>query len=256
MNAMSEAVRHWTKRRVSPKLLVWLRCVTRGLPVPNWGNLRRVRPFSERFGFERGTPVDRYYLHRFLEQHRAAITGRVLEIQASGYTEKYGHDLLAADSVDIVSGNPNLTYLCDLAKSQDVIPDDSYDCFLLPNTLCALRDVEGCLRNALRVLRPGGVILATTVGLVPLMGDAPDYWHASAAGWLEIANRVWPGCEIRIEQHGNCLTAVAAMLGLAHEELDTDELDDSDPRYPVMVTMFCRKPLAETCSPTYPSLTA
>ena len=38
----------------------------RGLGVPYWGNLRRLRPFSVYYGFDRGTPVDRYYLDRFL----------------------------------------------------------------------------------------------------------------------------------------------------------------------------------------------
>jgi len=240
---MLAPLRAWVRKRVTPRTLVWLRCVMRGYPVPRWGNLRRVRPFSEHFGFERGTPVDRYYLDRFLDRHRHLITGRVLEIQAPGYTMKYGRDLAATDSVDIVRRhNENLTYLCDLATSERVIPDASYDCFLLPNTLSHLRDVEGCLRNALRVVRPGGVILASTAGLVPLTSDVPDYWHASAAGWREIADRAWPGCDVRIEQHGNCLAAVAAMLGLTLEELEPSELDVNDPRYPVLVTVYCRRP--------------
>jgi hypothetical protein len=249
MDAMPSALRAFVTRRVSPRTLVWLRCVTRGLPAPRWGNLRRVRPFSDHFGFERGTPIDRYYLHRFLDRHRDAISGRVLEIQAPDYTTRYGHDLTATDSIDIVAhNNANLTYLCDLAACQHVIPEASYDCFLLPNTLCALREVEACLRNALRVVRPGGVILATTATLTPLMRDEPDYWHSGAAGWCEIARRVWPDCEVRIEQHGNCLAAVAAMLGLAAEELDQSELDVNDPRYPVLVTVYCRRPAAPASS--------
>jgi hypothetical protein len=75
---------------------------------------------------------------------------------------------------------------------------------------------------------------------VPLIPDGPDYWHASAQGWQEIVNRAWRGHEVRVEQHGNCLAAVAAMLGLAHEELTPEELDVQDPRYPVLVTVVCR----------------
>jgi hypothetical protein len=234
-------LREFIKRRVSARTLVRLRCLERGLPIPRWGNLRRVRPFSDNFGFERGTPVDRYYLHRFLDRHRSLITGRVLEIQNSGYTVRFGHDVRTTHTVDIVPAfNP--TYVCDLARSEHVIPSDTYDCFLLPNTLCVLRDVEACLRHALRVTRPGGVILASTAALVPLTGDAPDYWHLSAAGWREVAARAWGGAgEYEIEAHGNCLAAVAAMLGLAHEELDRAELDFDDPRFPVLVTLLCRR---------------
>ena len=237
----ASAIRDLIKQQLSPRAVVQLRCLQRGLAIPRWGNLRRVRPFSDNFGFERGTPLDRYYLHQFLERHRKYIRGRVLEIQSPSYARLFGHDIEAAHGVDIIpTFNP--TYVCDLAQSEGVIPDASYDCFLLPNTLCVLRDIEGCLRNALRVVRPGGVILATTAALVPLTGDAPDYWHLSAEGWREIAARVWAAKgEFQIDAHGNCLAAVAAMLGLAHEELEPSELDVVDPRFPVLVTLFCRR---------------
>lgn len=234
-------------RYLSPRTRVRLRCLVKGLSIPRWGNLRRLRPFSESYGFERGTPVDRYYLHRFLEEHRHLITGRVLEIEYPSHTRQYGHDLTATDSVNIVAGTyPNLTYLVDLAQSEGVIPDDSYDCFLLPNTLCVLKNIEGCLRHALRVVKPGGVILASTGTFVPLTGARDDYWRLSAEGWRELTSRTWPGCDVRIEHHGNCLTTVAAMLGLALEELKSAELEYHDPRFPVLVTFYCRKPLSTT----------
>ena len=37
------------------------------------------------------------------------------------------------------------------------------------------------------------------------------------------------------------LAAVAALLGVAVEELTPAELDYEDRRYPVLVTLFCRK---------------
>jgi hypothetical protein len=69
------------KSILGPRLTVLARCMLRELPLPRWGNLRRTAPFSATFGFDRGTPIDRYYLERFLNSHRALITGRVLEVQ-------------------------------------------------------------------------------------------------------------------------------------------------------------------------------
>jgi SAM-dependent methyltransferase len=212
------------------------RSVLRGLGLPRWGNLRRTAPFSRHFGFERGTPVDRHYLHRFLEAERASITGDVLEIQGDGHTRRFGQALGVVHTVDI---NPDFaaTYTCDLALADGIIPSNRYDAFLLPNTLCVLRDIEGCLRQALRVVRPGGVVLATTATFVPLNPDTPDYWRLTAEGWRELAARVWDGHAVTIEAHGNCLASVAAMLGLAAEELTEPELDVQDPLYPVLVTL-------------------
>ena len=236
---MREELKSWIGARWTSRL----RCLMRGKEWPRWGNLRRVRPFSDRFGFDRGTPVDRYYLHRFLDTHRDVIRGDVLEIQTAGFARRYGRDLGRVDSVDIA---PDFrpTYLCDLAHSGDILPSSTYDCFLLPNTLQHLREPEAALAHARRVLKPGGVILASSAGLLPLTADVPDYWRLSEAGWRELAARVWPGCEVRVESHGNCLAATAAMLGLALEELSPAELDAQDPRYPVLLTVCCRTPMS------------
>jgi hypothetical protein len=64
--------------RVPGARLVWLfraapapvqhALVSAGRRVPGrsvrWGNLRRLRPFSDRYGYDRGTPIERYYIDR------------------------------------------------------------------------------------------------------------------------------------------------------------------------------------------------
>mgnify|MGYP006277698107 CR=1 FL=1 len=229
------------KRLLGPKGLVWARCLLRGFPIPRWGNLRRVTPFSAQFGFERGLPVDRFYLHRFLDANREAIRGDVLEVQMVGYTRRFGHDLGRTDSFDVVpTFDP--TYLCDLAHCGDVIPTAAYDCVLLPNTPQHLRELEPALRHAYRALRPGGVLLASAAGLLPLTGEVADYWRATPAGWRELAASVWPDATVAVEGHGNCLAVIAAAHGLAFEELSESELLAHDPRFPLLVTIACRRP--------------
>ena len=226
------------KALLGPRWTTWARTVTRGLERPSWGNLRRVTPLSEMYGFDRGTPIDRYYVDKFLSTRRALIAGRVLEIQTTDHARRYGTGASVMHTLDINAAfNP--TYLCDLA-SADVVPAGSYDCFLLPNTLCFLRDLDAALRHARRIVRSGGVILATVPAFVPLTPDVPDFWHASADGWRQVASRVWPDCKTSIETHGNCLAAAAAIYGVAAEELTAAELDVLDPRYPVLVTIECR----------------
>jgi hypothetical protein len=53
-------------------------------------NALYVRPASERFGYERGTPIDRFYIDQFLEGQRHLIRGRTLEIAGNNYTLKFG----------------------------------------------------------------------------------------------------------------------------------------------------------------------
>jgi SAM-dependent methyltransferase len=230
------------KSIIGPRFTALARCVLRDLPLPRWGNMRRVQPFSASFGFERGTPVDRYYLDAFLRENQALIKGRVLEVQVPSYTRRFGEDVLESHTVDI---NPafRATFTCDLADGAQV-PSDHYDCFLVPNTLQHLADLQPSLRTILRVVKPGGTILASAAGLLPLIPDGGDYWRLSVEGWRQVLEAEWPGCDTTIQAHGNCLAAVAAMYGLAFEELTSNELDAHDPRYPVLVTIRCRKPAA------------
>jgi hypothetical protein len=229
------------KRWAGPHATVVARCLLRGYPIPRWGNLRRTAPFSANYGFERGTPIDRHYLHAFLSLHRDQISGDVLEVQTTSYTERFGCEVRRADAFDIV---PQFTptYLCDFSHCEDVIPSASYDCLLLPNTLPHFRELDLALAQARRIVRPGGAILASAAGLIPLSGDAPEYSRLTPNGWRDRLASAWPGATVDVNGHGNCLSAIASQLGLVTQELTASELDVDDPRYPVLITIGCRLP--------------
>ena len=233
--------REAVKALLGPHWSLRVRCWLDGKPLPRWGNLRRTRPFSARFGMDRGTPVDRYYLHRFLARHASSITGDVLEVHQPLYTTQFGSGVRTSHTVDI-DPRARPTYVCDLAAAGETIPAARYDCFLLHNTLHLIRDIDAALRAAARVLRPDGVLLAATPVLMPLDGvAAAEYFRPTVDGWRALAQRAWPGDDVSVEGHGNCLAAMAAMLGLATEELTEAELDTDDPLYPVLVTVVCRR---------------
>ncbi len=156
-----------------------------------------------------------------------------------GYTERFGYDVVESHTVDI-DPQYHATFTSDLADSP-ALPSDYYDCVLMPNTLHHLESLEPALSTLLRVVKPGGTILASAAGLVPLISDGGDFWRFSADGWRNVLSRAWPGCPIAIESHGNCLAAIAAIHGLAMEELTADELVPCDPCYPVLITIRCRK---------------
>jgi hypothetical protein len=82
------------RQRAGPALTANVRCLMHGYGLPPWGNLHRKTPFSLSYGFQRGTPIHRYHLHRFLSAHRDLITGGLLEAQRSGYTS-YTNSLAA-----------------------------------------------------------------------------------------------------------------------------------------------------------------
>ena len=203
------------------------------------GSLRRTQPLSHDFGYDRGTPVDRYYIERFLAEHRNEIRGRVLEVKGPLYTRRFGRDVTRSDVLDIDAGNPRATLVADLAAA-DALPADAFDCFVLTQTLQLIYRVDAAIRHAHRLLRPGGVLLATVPAVSRLAfppEQAPDYWRFTAAACSRLFGEVFGPDHVSVRAHGNVLTCMAFLTGMAVEELRLSELRAEDPLFPLLVTV-------------------
>jgi SAM-dependent methyltransferase len=211
----------------------------RRLTHPAWlGTIRRTKPLSEVWGLDRGTPVDRYYIERFLEDHRADIRGRVLEVKDSAYTDRYGNGVAHRDVLDIDPTNPLATIVADLAEA-DAIPSNTYDCFILTQTLQFIYDTHAALSHARRILRPDGVLLATVPAIIRVERSykTTDYWRFTVASCSALFSEAFGGEDVSIRSYGNVLSAVAFLTGMAHQELSRRELETYDEYYPVIVAV-------------------
>ncbi len=204
---------------------------------------RRTRPLSDRWGLDRGTPVDRWYIERFLADECASIRGRVLEVRDTRYTTAFGTDVESSDVVDIDASNPNATIVADLSGPSE-IPADSFDCFLLVQTLQFVLDARGVLSEAQRILAPGGVLLCTVpaVSRISMRYLDAEYWRFTVAGGRELVRGAFPDGEVKARSYGNVLACAAFLYGLAVEDLTEQELLEDDPFFPLVVAVKARKP--------------
>lgn len=205
-----------------------------------------LRPASEIWGLDRGTPIDLHYLERFLSAHASDITGRTLETGEARYARRFGHEIERADVLHLGPGNPEATLIGDLSTGEG-IPEGAFDCIVLTNTLLLVFDVPAAIRTCHRALRPGGVLLAHFTGLVRRQtsdaapwgpagweGEA-DYWRFTSASARRLCADVFGGSSTTVTAFGNVLTAAAGLYGIAVEELDRGALDLNDPRYEVVI---------------------
>ena len=218
-----------------------------GPPPPGsvrFGDLRRLRPLSERFGFDRGTPIDRYYIEDFLSRHAGDIKGRVLEVGDASYTRRFGVAVTRSDVIDPDESNPHATIFGDLT-SADHVASDSFDSVICTQVLLLIFDVRAALSTLERILRPGGVLLVTVPGITKVSrGEAErwgDYWRFTAQSARRLFEEVFPPGEVQVETHGNVLAAVAFLHGMAAEELSREELDAHDPDFEVTVAVRAAK---------------
>jgi len=210
-----------------------------------FGSLRRVTPISRVFGFDRGQPIDRYYIERFLADHAHDIRGRVLEIGDNVYTGQFGGSRVTiSDVLHVVEGNPKATLVGDLTCA-DHIPSDTFDCVILTQTLQFIYDVRAAIGTLYRILKPGGVLLATIPGISQKSQDEWSKnwcWGFSTLSVERLFKETFPAAQVDVQAHGNVLASIALLHGLAVEELRQEELDYHDPDYELLITVSAVKP--------------
>jgi len=202
------------------------------LPLP-------ANPASRKFAFDRGTPIDRYLIERFLESHAADIRGRVLEVGARGYTLQYGGDrIIQSDVLHAVAGNPEATIVGDLATGQG-LSWGVYDCLVLTQTLHVIYDLHATVKNIHRMLKPGGAALVTVPGISQISRyDADrwgDFWRMTPDAAKRLFADAFPAEGISIETYGNVRLAAAYLYGLAVEEIPPSALTEFDRDYPLVI---------------------
>ncbi len=249
---MKQVLKSIARRTLPASVQARLRAQARGTeycpPVGEvqFGSLRRTTPISRNFGYDRGSPIDRYYIENFLTSQAAQIRGRVLEVGDRDYTVKFGGDrVIQSDVLHITEGNPQATIVADLAQNADHIPSDAFDCIVLTQTMQMIYDVQAAVKTVYRILKPGGVALVTLPGVSYVSVDQwKDYWNwafttLSAAKLFE---EVFPKANLQIESYGNVLSTIAFLQGMAAEELQLQELNHRDPNYQQIITVKAMKP--------------
>jgi SAM-dependent methyltransferase len=211
------------------------------MPTDVWHNLRRLEPVDRAFGLERGTPIDRYYVEKFLGAQRNDIRGRVLEIGDATYTQRFGGERVRhSDILHTPPGGRSATIVGDLATGQG-IPADAFDCIILTQVLPFIYDVRAAVVNCRRALKPGGVVLATVPCISQIsqydMERWGDFWRFTTLSARRLFQGAFPDGTIEVHSHGNALAATAFIQGLAVQDLTPAELDHHDPVYQLIVTI-------------------
>ena len=228
-------------RRLIVRLTRW--------PLVGWvkmGDLRRLTPISPNWGAERGQPIDRYYIERFLAEHAEDIAGRVLEIGGDRYTRTFGDQRVErSDVLHVAKDTPPVTIVGDLTRA-DSVPADTFDCIILTQTLQAIFDLSAAIRTVHRALKPGGVALVTIPGISKVSRFDMDrwgyFWSFTSLSAQRLFEACFPASHLQVTANGNVLAAAAFLYGLASQELKQAELDYTDPDFELLITVRAQKP--------------
>jgi len=221
-----------------------MKWLTRFLKPANWKDLRTTKPLSNVFGLDRGTPIDRYYIEKFLRENSGSIRGRVLEVENNAYTLKFGKGISESVVLHYTPGRKGVTIVGDLTKTE-TLPPGTIDCFICTQTFNFIYDFKAAIRGAHYLLNDGGVLLCTLAGLSQIsrydMDRWGDYWRFTDRSAKEVFGEVFGKENVVVRPYGNVLASVGMLHGVSMEELTAAELDVADQDYQIVVTVVATK---------------
>jgi SAM-dependent methyltransferase len=200
---------------------------------------RRLSPLSDKFGFDRGTPIDRFWIDQFMKSSSQDIRGDVLEIGDSRYSNKQKSNIKKLDILDINKNNKEATIIGDLRNLRGVIKSNSYDCIILTQVLGMIDDIVAVISECHRILKPGGIILATSSSLAPTLSPKQSYWRFTKQSMQYLFSKKFKS--LHVQSYGNALTGQCFWVGLAQEEMKKEELLFNDPRFECLVAVRATK---------------
>jgi hypothetical protein len=192
-------------------------------------HLSRIEPISRLFGFDRGTPIDRYYIDKFLTENQKDIKGNILEIAENTYSKKFGQNVSSYEILHFDDSNKNATIIGDLTKPE-TLPEQKIDCFICTQTLNFIFDLQKAIFGCYKLLKMGGVLLSTVSGISQIsrydMDRWGDFWRFTDLSIRKLFETVFPKDNITITTYGNVLSATAFLQGLSVEDLPKKKLLD------------------------------
>jgi SAM-dependent methyltransferase len=192
-----------------------------------------------------GLGIGRYYIDNFIARHAGDIKGRVLEVADRRYTVRFGGTRVEhSDVLHVRAGHADATIIADLAAA-DHIASNIFDCIILTQTLQYIFNTRAAIGTIYRILKPGGVVLATVPGIAQItrydMQQWGEYWRFTTLSTRTLFTEHFGAEHVTVQSYGNVLATIARLHGILATELRPEELDYIDPDYDVIISIRAAK---------------
>jgi hypothetical protein len=222
-----------------------LKAIVRKRTPVNFLDMSRTVPVDSDFGWDRGTPIDRYYIENFFRKNAHLIRRRVLEVGDSCYSRRFSGGEVESFSVLNVAPDNNAATIVGNLTEKATLPANAFDCFICAQTFQYIFELREAVEGAHYLLKPGGVLLATMPGISQIsrrdMQRYGEYWRFTTDSLNRLFSPVFLG-GVEVSSYGNVLATTAFLQGVALEDLpDPSLLDKVDAYYQMIITIVARK---------------
>lgn len=200
-----------------------------------------INPLSRSFGRERGVPIDRYYIEKFLYDNSECISGKVGEIAERTYTEKFGEDVKESFIFHVNGWGDSVKLNLETGEG---VRNDMVDCLICTQTVQMIFDINATFNNIYRLLRSGGTALITAHGIGQLsLGDYDkwgEYWRFTEKSMQKLLYKA--GFKnVDVLSYGNVKTCICFLYGMCQEDLTIEDFEYNDKQYPLIIAAKVKK---------------
>lgn len=213
-----------------------------GIFAMSAGRISASKPLSMHYGDDRGQPIDRYYIDKFLAAHAADLRGRVLEVGEDNYSRRFGGNRIERQEVlHLHQGHPGATITGDICNP-DTLGEAQFDCILFMQTLAYVFDFDTAVANLRRALRPGGVLLVTVSGVTANCTNKwreSFFWMFTPRAFKRILDAHFDREHVSVQGFGNLYAATAFLHCASVQDVSKRKLDrqpdPEEPEYMILV---------------------
>lgn len=205
-----------------------------------------VKFISNDFGFSRGTPIDRHYIHNFFCENASFVTGCCLEFGDSTYMDKYGIDVTKKVTFNYSDApfSSGRSIAGDIAKPNS-LPSEEFDCIVCVNVLNFIYDLSAATLGLRRMLKQNGKLLLTLAGVSSHvsrydMNRWGDYWRLTDKAAIKLLEDSGFTIEA-MRVYGNPYACTAQLNGFSTEDVVQSELFPSHPDYQLVLAFTLSK---------------
>lgn len=208
-------------------------------PIKDWPQ----NVVSTAMGCDRGIPVDRWYIEKFIKANQRYIRGDVIEIGDNSYTVEYGKDVRNSYifTADITKKSSNTKIIFGDLQNGQGCQHGIADCFILTQTLPFIFDIKNAAKHIVNMLKPDGVALITVSG-ISMISEYDNsrwghYWGFTETSLCKLFEGIIEEECIEVVSMRNPKAAAACLYGLSVGDLSRADLEAKDILVPVIIGM-------------------
>lgn len=224
----------------------FFRFITRNAKPVYFNAVDRIEPVNRNFGWNRGTPIDRFYINDFISLYANFIAGDTLEVGELRYScfldktkiRKMSALIYGKNEVSTSEISADLTNISTFAGAK-------YDAFLCFQTYNFIYDYKKAIATSYSIINKNGYLFGS-VGCISKISNYDndnwgDYWRFTELSISLELKEI--GFEIVvIKSYGNLLSAKSFLDGVVVEDFSNLELlkiNDSD--FPIVICFLAKK---------------